>query len=301
MRAVIFGFFLLSLLWGGEKKYVVGFVQDSLKNQWRIAQVEQFKAALAAHPDITLKVVESEGNTALQIANIEEMAASGIDLLVTSPRDAEAMTPVIGAVYRKGIPVVLLSRGISSQEFTTYLHPDDYAIGQASARFIAGKLQGSSGTVLMLKGVPGATTAINRTRGFLDVIKGYPKIRVIERTANYLSGDAIKETEEILSENRVPDAVYAQSDSMAIGAIMVLKTHGIDPKKLVITGIDYISGVKELIQSGELDATFVYPTGGREGAQTVRDILDGKKVQKEVIIDSVMITRENIGRYSPIF
>ena len=192
---------------GGEKQYVVGFVQDSLKNRWRIAQVEQFKAALAPYPDIVVKVVESGGNTALQIANIEEMAASGIDVLVTSPRDAEAMTEVISAVYRSGIPVVLLSRGINTKAFTSFLHPDDYRIGQASARFIAGKLKGH-GTVVMLKGVPGATTAINRTRGFLDVMEGYPKIKVIARTGNYLSGDAIKETEELLNQNLHFDAVY---------------------------------------------------------------------------------------------
>ena len=300
MRAVFFGIFFISLLMGGEKQYVVGFVQDSLKNRWRIAQVEQFKAALAPYPDIVVKVVESGGNTALQIANIEEMAASGIDVLVTSPRDAEAMTEVISAVYRSGIPVVLLSRGINTKAFTSFLHPDDYRIGQASARFIAGKLKGH-GTVVMLKGVPGATTAINRTRGFLDVMEGYPKIKVIARTGNYLSGDAIKETEELLNQNLHFDAVYAQSDSMAIGAVMALKSHGIDPKKLVITGIDFTSAGKELILAGELDATFSYPTAGKEGAMAVRNILDGKTVEKEVIIDSVMVTKENAGHLRPIF
>ena len=299
MRKAVFGFFLVSLLFGSEKSYVVGFVQDSLENSWRVAQVEQFKAALSVYDDIVVKVVESGGSTALQIANIEEMAGSGIDLLVTSPRDAEAMTPVIRAVYRRGTPVVLLSRGVEGPDYTAYLHPDDYAIGQASARFIAKKLKGE-GTVLMLKGVPRATTAINRSGGFMAVIKQYPKIKVIERTANYLSGDAIKETEEVILRT-IPDAVYAQNDAMAIGAIMALKAHGIDPKKLVITGIDYISDVKELIQKGELDVTFTYPTAGKEGAKAVRKILDGKKVVKEVIIDSVMITRENIGQYKPVF
>lgn len=301
MRTIVLALFLVSLLAGAEgKQYVVGFVQDSLKNKWRIAQVEQFKAALARYPDITLKVVESKGNTALQIANIEEMAASGVDLLVTSPRDADAMTPVIGSLYRNGLPVVLLTRGIRSGEFTAYLHPDDHAIGQASGRYIAQKLDGH-GTVVMLKGVPGATTAQERTRGFMDAMRGYPKIRVIERTGNYLSGDAIKEIEEVLNKKIAFDAIYAQSDSMAVGAIMALKTHGIDPKKLVITGIDFTSMGKELILNGELDATFSYPTAGREGARTVRDILDGKKVKKEVIIDSVMVTRKNVTRYRPIF
>jgi ribose transport system substrate-binding protein len=301
MRVIVFGFLLVSVLLGaGEKRYVVGFVQDSLKNKWRIAQVEQFKAALARYPDITLKVLESAGSTALQIANIEEMVASGVDLLVTSPRDAEAMTPILSDVYRSGMPVVLLSRGIRSRDFTAYRHADDYGIGQKSARFIAKKLQ-RHGTVLMLKGVPGATTALERTRGFMDVMRGHPGITVIERTGNYLSGDAIKETEELLNKNLAFDAIYAQSDSMAMGAIMALKAHGIDPKKLVITGIDFTSMGKEMILNGELDATFSYPTAGKEGASAARDILDGKKVKKEVIIDSIMVTPTNVKRYHPIF
>lgn len=301
MHVVISLIFLLTLVFGGsEKPYVVGFVQDSLKNKWRIAQVEQFRAALERYPDITLKVVESGGSTARQIANIEEMAASGIDVLVTSPRNALAMTPLLSSVYRAGTPVVLLSRGINSSDFTAFRHADDYRIGKASGRYIAEKLKGR-GTVLMLKGVPGTTTVLNRTKGFLDVIRHYPKITVIERIGNYLSGDAIKEVEDVLNKKIAFDAIYAQSDSMALGAIMALRSHGVDPKPLVITGVDYITQGRELILSGELDATFTYPTAGKEGAAAVRAILDGKKVEKEVIIDSVMVTRKNVMRYKPIF
>ncbi len=300
MRAAVIILLVSLMLGAGEKKYVVGFVQDSMKNRWRIAQVEQFKAALEHYPDITLKVVESGGSTARQIANIEEMAEMGVDVLVTSPRDAEAMTPVLSSIYRRGTPVVLLSRGINSRDFSAFCHADDFAIGRMSGRFIAGKL-GGKGTVLMLKGVPGATTALERTRGFMRVIGDYPKIRVIERTGNYLSGDAIKETEELLNQGVKFDAVYAQSDSMAMGAVMSIKAHGIDPKKLVITGIDFTAAALELLRSGDLDATFSYPTAGGEGALAVRKILDGKTIEKEVIIDSVMVTPKNAERYRPIF
>lgn len=301
-RLIVTGLFFGALLalWGGEKRYVVGFVQDSMKNKWRIAQVEQFREALSNYPDITLKVVESRGITSLQIKNIEDMVADGVDVLVTSPRDAEAMTPVLSEVYQKGTPVVLLTRGIKSDAFSAYLHPDDLEIGRASARFIAQKLK-RKGTVLMLKGVPGATTAQARTKGFMEEIGRHPGIKVIERTGNYLSGDAIKETEELLNAGLTFDALYAQSDSMALGAIMVLKNHGIDPKKMVITGVDFTASSKKMILSGELDATFIYPTAGKEGARVVRDILDGKKVTKEVIIKSPMITKDNVTRYHPIF
>ena len=88
---------------------------------------------------------------------------------------------------------------------------------------------------------------------------------------------------------------------MAVGAVMALRKAGVDPKKIVITGLDYISEARDLIRSGELDASFTYPTAGKEGALAVRDILAGKSLPKEQIIESTMVTKENVEKVEPIF
>jgi ribose transport system substrate-binding protein len=83
---------------------------------------------------------------------------------------------------------------------------------------------------------------------------------------------------------------------------MALKKAGHDPKKIPITGIDYIGEAREAIRAGELDATFTFPTAGREGATAALRLLRGEKPgRKQVVIESVAVTRDNVERIEPIF
>ncbi len=285
----------------GQKTYRVGFAQDTLANDWRIAQVRALEQEFAKHPDVDFFYTNAKGQTARQIQDIEDMIHMNVDVLITSPRDATLMAPVISRAYQSGIPVILISRRIDSDDFTIFIHPDNRRIARQSARYIAERLSGT-GKVFILQHIPTTTPAIERTEGFMAEIKTHPGISVVGvKVANSLRADAIRRTEEALAEGLSFDAIYAQSDSMASGARLALKKAGIDPAGVIITGIDYISEAREAILAGEQDASFTYPTGGKEGAAFAMKILNGETVPKEFVIDSVMVTRENADAVSPIF
>ena len=284
----------------GVKEHVVVFAQDTLGNDWRKAQVKQFEQALKKHEHIKFLYSDAGGSAARQIKNIEDHLEAGLDVLVTSPRDSQAMTPVIEQAYKSGTPVVLLSRTIKSKAYTSFIRPDNRAIARKAAKFIVKQINGK-GRVIMLMGVPEATTAQHRSEAFREILQQYPDIQLETKVANYLRADAIRAMEQVIAENKPFNAIYAQSDSMAIGAIMALKLNGIDPKPISIVGIDYIGEARDLIRKGELDATYLYPTAGKEGAGVVLDILNGKKVKKEIIIESTEITIKNVERIKPIF
>jgi len=283
------------------KTYVIGFSQDTMANDWRAAQVKAVEDGLKAYPFIKFIVTDAAGKTAQQIADIENLVARGVDLLITSPRDGVALTPVISNVYRKGIPVVLLSRGIESEDYTIYIGADDESIAHRAARYL---MQTHPGTkkILVLQGVATASTAIARTRGFSDEIKANDGVEIVAiKTANYLRKDAAKAVEEALLEGLAFDAIYAQSDSMAVGARLALKGAGIDPKTIPTVGIDYISEARAAIRSGEQSATFVYPTVGLEGADYAVKIFLGETVSKVIWVPSQMVTKDNIDEVVPIF
>ena len=285
----------------GGKTYLVGFAQDTMANDWRIAQVRSLERELKKYPFIKFFYTDAKGRTARQIKDIEDMTNMNVDVLVTSPRDARAMAPVISMAYKKGIPVVLISRRIETEDFTIFIHPDNRQIAKKAGQYMARKLKGK-GKILVLKGVPTASTAMHRTESFLEEIRKYSGIEIVAtKTGNYLRADAIKAIEEVLLEGLVFDAIYAQSDSMAGGARLALKKAGIDPRKIVIVGIDYISEAREAIREGEQDATFTYPTCGKEGAEFILKIVKGQKVPKEVVIESVMVTKDNVEAVEPIF
>lgn len=287
---------------GAEKtSIVVGFAQDTLANDWRMAQVRALQEGFARYPHIRFVYTDGKGSTAKQIQDVEDLIYSGIDILITSPRDSRAMTPVITRAYEKGIPVILLTRKIDSSAYTTFIAPDDEAIARDAARYLADRLNGK-GSVLMLQGVPSASTAIVRTNAFISELGNHPGITLSAiKTANYLRSDAIKAVEEVLQQGIHFDAIYAQSDSMASGARIALKKAGISLEKLLIVGIDYISEAREAIRNGQQSASFTYPTCAEEAVDVVLAITDGKPQPKIIRVPSLRVTRDNAEQIVPIF
>jgi len=286
---------------GDKASIVVGFAQDTLANDWRMAQVRALQAGLARYPHIRFVYTDGKGSTAKQIQDVEDLVFSGIDILITSPRDSIAMTPIITQAYKKGIPVILLTRKIEGEAYTTFIAPDDAAIARNAAGYIANKL-GGKGDVLMLQGVPSASTAIIRTNAFIEELSDHPGIKLSAiKTANYLRSDAIKAVEEVLQQGIRFDAIYAQSDSMASGARIALKKAGMDLEKLLIVGIDYISEAREAIRNGQQSASFTYPTCTEEAVKAVLAITEGKSLPKTIRVPSQRITRDNVEQVVPIF
>lgn len=284
-----------------KKTYRVAFAQDTLTNDWRKAQTLGLEEGFKHHPEVRFAYTDANGNSARQIQDIEDLVGKGLDLLITSPRDAELMSPVVAKVMARGIPVLLLSRRISGDTYTSFIRADNRAIARQAAQRLAQRLKGK-GAILILQHIPTTTPAIERTEGFLEELKKHPRLSVAAiKRADSLRDKAILAVEEALAEGLKFDAIYAQSDSMASGARAALKRAGIAPSRLPIIGIDYIAESREAILAGEQDASFVYPTFAKEGVETAMKILRGQPVQKEIVVQSPMVTQENAARIAPIF
>ena len=284
-----------------NQHYVIGFAQDTLANDWRLTQVNELRDALAGIPNISLIVTDAKGRTAKQISDIEDLISNKVDLLITSPRDGVALTPVISKAYQMGIPVILLQREISSQSYTTLIGADNHSIAQNAAKFLI-KTHPQGGNIIILKGIPNASTTIHRTSGFVDEISKNKKFKIVSiTTANYLRGDAIKSVENLLESNVKFNIIYAQSDSMASGARIALSFAGKDLNDYSIIGIDYIKEAQTAIREGSQLASFTYPTGGKQGGKYALKILQGESVERHIHIQSKLITKTNVNIVKPIF
>ncbi|MEN8169110.1 MAG: substrate-binding domain-containing protein [Pseudomonadota bacterium] len=291
----------LHIMAESQRHYVVGFAQDNMSNDWRAAQVNEMKQALEKYPFIRFVHTDAEGSAARQVLDMQRLVEQGVDVIVTSPRDVKIMTPAISAIYRKGIPVVLLTRRILSDDYTTFIGADDRQIARNAAEEMVTRL-GGKGRIVMLQGVPTATTAIQRKKGFAEVIKAHPDINIVaEPVANYSRVDAIRAVEQLIAEGVEFDAIYAHSDSMAVGARMAMKMAGIDPKNIIIIGIDYIDEARAAIRAGEQSVSFTYPTAGGEGAAAVLKIIQGKTATKDQAIPFARVTSDNVEQVETVF
>lgn len=289
-----------SLLLASENKiYKIGFAQDTLANDWRLAQVKDVEREVERHLNLKLEVRDAKASVANQIADIEYFIKNSYDFIITSPIHASITSLALKKAVDRGIGVVLIDRGIASDDYTTFIAPDNRMIAQQAAHFMAKKMSGK-GVILMLEGIEGATPTIDRREGFIEAMKQYPQIDIIKRGANFLRADAIKVMEILYKEDISFDAIYSHSDSMLSGVRYAMKKHNKDLGMLMV-GIDFIDEAKIAIKNREQSASFTYPTCGKEGVEAILKLTQEEALPKIQIIESIMVTPESVDTVSPVF
>jgi ribose transport system substrate-binding protein len=282
------------------KKAVIAFAQDDLQNDFRKAQVHEVRDEAAKYPDLSFTYSDAGGQTALLINQIEQFIAQKVSVLVVGTNDENAVVPVISKAQKAGVPVIILDRGITGKDYTTFINSDNIKIGALGATYIGGKLKGK-GTVLLFEGLLNADVTQLRSKGFLDEIAKHPGIKVIKRTGNYLRKDALTEMEKLVAAGIHVDAIFSESDSMLSGVRVVLDKHKIDPHSIIMIGCDYTSEAREAIRKGTQTGSVLFPLGGTQSVEVAREIIAGKAVPKHISIPVKLITKENVEQVTPIF
>ena len=279
---------------------VIAFAQDTLKNDFRLAQVNEVRDAVAAHPELSFVYSDAQGQTSLLIRQIEQFITQKVDVLVLGTNDEQAVVPVVSKAYKAGIPVIVLDRGIKGQDYSTFINSDNVQIGAIGAQFIAEKLKGK-GLVLLFEGLQSADVTHLRSQGFLAVMAKYPGLKVIKRTGNYLRKDALLEMEKLLAQGVRVDAIFSESDSMLSGARMALQNQKVDLRKLVSVGCDYTSEARDAIRNGTQTGSVLFPLGGNMAVEVAQKLLAKTAVSRHVVIPVKLVTRDNVEQVSPIF
>ena len=277
------------------EKYKIGFSQCTTGDIWRETMLREMQIELAFYPKLELIVKDARDNNRKQINDIEEFLKQDIDLLIVSPNESEPLTPVVEKVYNAGIPVIIVDRKITSDSFTAYVGGDNYEIGREAGEYAAKLLKGK-GRILEITGLPGSSPTIERHRGFIESISKYPELEIIaSRSGKWNWSNGKEVMENMLIENASFDLVFAHNDFMARGAFTAATEQNAE-KKFYFLGIDGLPGGEGGIQyviNGDLDATFLYPTGGGDAIDLAYRILNNMPYEKENELPTVVIDSTN--------
>ena len=277
-----------------EQNFIIGVSQCS-NDEWRSRMNEEISREALFYPNLKVEIRTAKDNNREQIEDIEEFIAKGVNLLVVSPNEAKAITPVVEKAYDRGIPVVLVDRKIASDKYTAFVGGDNYLMGKQIGTYMANRLDGK-GKIVELTGLKGSTPALERHRGMNEVLREYPSMETISAAdAGWLEEKAEMKFDSILSVHKDIDMVIAQNDPMAYGAYRAAMKAGRE-KEMLFVGVDALAGEKlgvELVADGTLDATFIYPTGGDRVIQVAMDILEGRDYKRENILSSALVNAGN--------
>ena len=280
-------------------RYVIGVSQCS-DDIWREKQNAELRMGAYLQGDVELRFAAAFDSDERQVQQIDSLVATGIDLLIVAPNQVQTISPAIDRAYDKGIPVIVFERKTNSQKYTAFISADNYEMGRVMGEYIASQLQGK-GRVIEIMGLEGSSPAIERHNGFADALKNYPGIDIVATLqGDWTEESAVKATKQWLSQqsNLQPiDFVFGQNDRMAMGARKVLLSssypYSSSPQFCGIDGLPGEEGGIRLVRDSILDASYIYPTHGDKILRLAIDILDGKPYEKETMMMSALITRDN--------
>jgi ribose transport system substrate-binding protein len=262
------------------KDIVIGFSNASVSNSWRAFMVANFRAEVAAHPEIK-KVYETDANDKpfKQIADIEDLMLKGVDVLIVSPATQEGINPVLEEAYDEGIPIILVDRKVSTDDYTCFLESSSYEMGKGQAEWLVKEL-GGKGNIVLLSGVAGSGPAEDRLRGAREVFKKHPGIK--ELAHQYTDWDLAKSKaamEAFIQEFPKIDGVWADSGLMSWPALEALKAAG---RPLVPSTGDQLNGYAKFLVKNDVRG-FIYPYPAWISAEAVKmalKVVKGKEVPK---------------------
>lgn len=270
---------------GGKGPITVGFSQVGAESAWRTAETKSIKDE-AAERGVELKFADAQGKQANQIRAVRSFINQRVDAIIIAPVVETGWEPVLREAKRAKIPVVLVDRGIKTSDeslYATLIASDFVEEGRMAAAWLAEKTGGAC-RIVELQGTTGAAPAIDRQKGFAEVIAEHPGMEVIKsQPADFerAKGKAVMQA-FIKAEGERIDAVYAHNDDMALGAIQALEEAGLKPGEDVL--IVSVDGVKEAFAAmveGKLNATVeCNPLLGPIAFDTIEKILAGEEVPK---------------------
>ena len=265
---------------------VVGFAQIGAESEWRTANTRSIQET-ARNLGVELKFSDAQQQQENQIKAIRSFIAQRVDVIGVSPVVEDGWDTVFTEVKEAGIPLIVLDRhaNVPDNLFSAFIGSDFVQEGQRACTEMAALLN-SHGNIVELDGTVGSAPANDRRAGFQECLQAHPGMHVIAAQ----SGDFIRARgKEIMetflkSYGRKIDALFAQNDDMALGAIEAIEEYGLKPgTDIKIVSVDAVHGAFDAMIAGKLNVTVeCNPLLGPQFFETALKLANGAPVEKWV-------------------
>jgi ribose transport system substrate-binding protein len=263
--------------------YTIGFCNTSISNIWRVALLHEIQYYASLHKDLIKKLIITDANDdpTKQIADMQSLIQRGVDILLVSAGQSAAMDPVVTRAMKKGIPVVMVDRRVTSDNFVSFVYASDLTIGRWMAQWTAETLN-YKGNVVLLAGMAGASPAEERIRGAKEVYMQYPGIKILDvQYSDWSPAKGKKITAAWIQKyGKKIDAVTSLHGLQGWGAVEAYLEAGWDPKDIPLqTGSD-LNGQLQLCYKNKIPLFIIHfpPIQGGAALETCLDVLQGKTV-----------------------
>jgi inositol transport system substrate-binding protein len=284
---------------GGTK--TIGFASCNLNDTFQTYVVDA-ATAKAQELGYKLDVQDAQEDVVKQQDQVNTMIQQGYDAIMVVPVDTAAMGPITDAVTAAGIPLVYVNRNPfgteNPPEGVYYVGSQEIVAGQLQGQFLVDKM-GTKGGVGILMGILSNEGAVKRTEGNEEVLAQYPDIKILAKESGewqYDKGMSITEN-WLTAYGKDLNAILANNDGMAIGALQALEAAGRDD--VIVVGVDAIPDAVNLVAEGKLDATVLQDAEGQGAGGVDVAVKAATDAAPEAVtwIDFVLVTPDNVADF----
>lgn len=289
------------MAFAAEKSLTILTSLPSLSFPFFVHMQKQLRAEAAKLGNITLLETDGQNSAPKQTGDVEAAITKGVNAIVISPLDVNALAPAVQEAVAAKVPVVTIDRRINGVEgILAHVGADNVKGGEAQGEAIVAAYPNGA-RVFHLQGQPGAGPAIDRNKGLHAVLdKHKDKFHfVFEQTANFARDQALSVTESGLAGlSEPPQVIVCANDDMALGALEAVRARNL--KGIGIYGFDALPEALARVKDGSLAGTVEQFPG--EQSRIAMDIAvafarDGKRPEKSlVLLTPIVITKENLSK-----
>lgn len=243
-----------------------------------------------------LLVTNANAELPKQISDIQSMLNQGAKFIIVAPVNSDGLDPALAAAAAKKVPVLTIDRKVTSepcQDYLAFIGSDFLDQGKRAAEQMA-KATGGKAKLAILLGSSGNNVTDQRTKGFVDEVKASsPGIQIVaQQTGEFAREKGQSVTEQLLQSNPGIDAIYAENDEMALGAVTAVTGAGKQPGKDVkIVSIDGTKNAVQGVVDGQINAVVESnPRFGPLAFSTAKDFYAGTSIPEDIIIKDDLYT-----------
>ena len=277
---------------------VVGVSMAHFDDNWltilRTAMVEH----ASTYPEIDVRFADAQGDVGRQLSQIQNFAAQDAAAIIVNAADTSATPGMTKAARDAGVPIVYVNRRPAEESLpdgVVFVGSDDLEAGTLEMEELA-RLMNYRGNVAIMIGELASNGAQLRTKAAESVVAKYPAMKIIEKqVGNFQRERGLDLMNNWLTAGTPIDAVAANNDEMAIGAIMATQQARVAPGKILIAGVDATPDALAALAKGTLAVTVFQDARGqaRRALDAAVKLSRGEHVDSFVWIPFELVTREN--------
>lgn len=244
------------------KRPKVALIMKSLANEFFVTMAQGARQHHAQHSDqydLIVNGIKDESDLTQQVALVEQMIATGVDVIVIAPADSKALIPVLKRAHNSGVVVVNIDNKLDADILNQaglnvpFVGPDNRAGARKVGAYLASQLSPAS-EVAIIAGIATAYNSQQRQAGFQDAMTQAGIAIVAEQHGDWQQAKASVITSALITEYPNLSAVLCANDSMVLGAAAALQKAG-KAEQVKLVGFDNIQAARDLLAENRLLAT----------------------------------------------